>query len=191
MPPGILRIRPWTLTEYYRLGELGFFDGERVELINGRIVRMAAISNFYAAAADLTADALRATFGGGYWVRTQAPLDLTPTSSPQPDVAVVRGSPRKAAVANPTTALLVVEVSDSTLRSDRGGKARLYARAGILDYWIVNLVDRQLEVFRGLQPDSARPKRITYGQITILTPADTVTPLAAPGAKIVVSDLLP
>jgi Uma2 family endonuclease len=191
MPRSEPGLRRWTLKEYYRLGELGFFDGQRVELINGKIIQMAPIKNFHVAATDLTAEALRAAFGAGYWVRTQAPLDLTPTSSPEPDVAVVRGSPRGSGSANPTTASLVVEVSDSTLHADRGRKARLYARAAVGEYWIVNLVDRQLEVFRDPKPDPTHPGRAAYGQLLTLAPTDTVTPRAAPGAKIKVADLLP
>jgi Uma2 family endonuclease len=185
------RIRRWTRDEYYRLGELGFFQQQRVELINGKIIEMAPVRNFHVAATDLTVDALKAAFGPGYWVRNQGPLDLTATSSPQPDVAVVRGPRKGCSAANPTTALLVVEVSDVTLRIDRGVKARLYARAGIKDYWIVNLVDRQLEVYRSPGRDPALPKRTIYTKTMILTPGDHVTSLAAPKAKIAVDDLLP
>jgi Uma2 family endonuclease len=191
MPKTAPRLRPWTLDEYYRLGELGFFQKQRVELINGKIIEMAPVRNFHVAATDMTVDALKAAFGPGYWVRNQGPLDLSATSSPQPDVAVVRGSPKKCSAANPTTALLVVEVSEATLRIDRGTKARLYARAGIKDYWIVNLVDRQLEVYRSPGPDPARPKRVIYTKKTILIPGDHASPLAAPKAKVAVDDLLP
>lgn len=76
------------------------------------------------------------------------PLNLTPVSQPEPDIAVVKGSARDYAVAHPTTALLVVEVAESTLAFDRGEKASLYAGAGISEYWVLNLVARRLEVSR-------------------------------------------
>jgi Uma2 family endonuclease len=181
--------RRWTRAEYYRLADLGFFTGQRVELIGGRVVKMPPMKNAHVIGVSLAEDALRAAFGAGHWVRTQAPLNLTRTSAPEPDVAVVAGRPRDY-TDHPTTALLVVEVSDTTLAHDRR-KARLYARAGIADYWILNLVAGQLEVHRQPQADPARRRRFTYGSRTILTAGDVIAPLAAPQASILVADLLP
>ncbi len=119
-----------------------------------------------------------------------APLDLTLSSEPIPDVFVVPGKPRDY-TAHPTTALLIVEVSDSTLSHDRNRKGSLYAAALIQDYWIVNLVDRQLEVYRVPVPDAAGVFGFTCSQRTILAPGATVSPLALPQAQIAVTDLLP
>jgi Uma2 family endonuclease len=93
--------------------------------------------------------------------------------------------------AHPTTALFIVEISDTTLSHDRNRKGSLYAAARIQDYWIVNLVDRQLEVYRDPVPDPAQPFGMSYSQRTILAPGDTVSPLALPQAQIAVADLFP
>jgi Uma2 family endonuclease len=185
------KTRLWTKEEFYQLLDLGFFQDERVELVEGEIVEMSAQKNFHIAAISLVADALRAIFSQGYWVRVQGSLDLSPHSVLDPDVAVVTGSPRGCSAANPTSALLVVEVSETSLSHDRGPKASLYARAGIADYWVVNLVDRQLEVFRNPVPDSQQRYGHGYADVTILMPADSITPLAAPLGRVSVADLLP
>jgi Uma2 family endonuclease len=190
---GLTEPRPyrWTRDEYLRLCEEGWFHGRRVQLIGGEIVEMAAQYDLHAAGIDLTADALRAAFGPGFWVRRQYTLDLSPHGVPDPDVAVIPGGLRGAGRTIPTTALLVAEVSDSSLSYDRSTKASLYAAAGIADYWIVNLVQRQLEVYRDPVADAAQPFGFRYGQRTILDPADRVAPLAAPQASVAVADLLP
>jgi Uma2 family endonuclease len=182
----------WTREDYYRLCEAEWFQGRRVQLIGGEIIEMPAQKNWHAMAITLTEDALRAAFGPGHWVRVQMSLDLSPHSVPDPDLAVVPGTPRSYRTAsNPTTALLIVEVSESTLPYDRSAKASLYAAAGLADYWIVNLVQRQLEVHRDPVADGAQPYGFRYASRSILDPADVVTPLAAPQARITVADLLP
>jgi Uma2 family endonuclease len=181
----------WTREQYYHLLDLGVFQGRRVELIEGEIVEMPAQKNFHLAAICLGADALRTAFGPGFWVRAQGSLDLTPLSVPDPDLAVVQGSPRHAGPNNPRTALLVAEVSDTTLSYDRQSKGSLYAAAGIAVYWIINLVDRQLEVYRNPVPDSNQRYGFRYADQTILNLSDYVTPLAAPQVRIAVADLLP
>ena len=90
----------------------------------------------------------------------------------------------------PTTALLVVEVSDSSLARDRAIKGSLYAAGGVADYWIVNLVQRQLEVYRDPIADPAAFFGAHYATRVILIPGDHVVPLAAPSVKILVADLL-
>jgi Uma2 family endonuclease len=87
--------------------------------------------------------------------------------------------------------LLGVEVSDTTLAIDRGRKAGIYARAGLADYWIVNLVDRQVEVHRKPEADATSPYGYRYTEITICLARESVTPLAAPQVKIPVASLLP
>src|SRR5579885_182049 len=190
MPRSKPRTRRLTRAEFYRMADLGFFRNRRVELINGAIVEMPVMKNPHAVAIALTEDALRKAFGPGFWVRTQMPVALGKWSEPEPDVAVVPGSPRDYSD-HPTTALLVAEISDTTLSYDRNRKARLYARAGIPEYWIVNLVQNQLEVRRDPQPDPANPRRFRYTQTIILKAGDTIAPLAAPQALVAVADLLP
>jgi Uma2 family endonuclease len=181
----------WTREEFYRLLGWGCFDGRRVELLDGEIMEMAAQTNLHLAALTLVADALRPAFGPGYWVRVQGTLDLSPHSVPDPDVAVVEGDPRRPSPDNPTFALLIVEVSNTTLDYDRGRKLDVYAAASIADYWIVNLVDGHLEVYRNPAPDPARSLGFGYAAAATLKPGATVAPLAAPQAVIAVADLFP
>jgi Uma2 family endonuclease len=125
-------------------------------------------------------------------VRTRVSLDLSPHSVPEADLAVVPGAPRSYVGANvPTSALLLVGVSESTLSYDRNTKDSLYAASGIADYWIVNLVDRQVEVYRGPTADPAAPFGFRYAGDTDLRRGDVVSPLALPGATVAVADLLP
>jgi Uma2 family endonuclease len=172
------------------MSELGWFDDKRVELIDGEIIEMPVQKAPHSMAILLARGALEAAFGPGHVVRTQAPLDLDPSSEPEPDVAVVPGSVRDY-VAHPKTALLVVEVSETTLWLDRTRKAPLYARAGLAEFWIVNLVDRQLEVHRDPVADAAQPLGFRYASVSVLGPPDFVCPLAAPAARVAVADLLP
>jgi Uma2 family endonuclease len=117
------------------------------------------------------------------------PLNLSPHSEPLPGLAVVPGRARDYSD-HPTTALLV-EVIDTTLSIDRGRKLSLYARSGLADYWIVNLVDGQLEVYRSPAPDPSQLHGFRYASRTVLDPGDVVSPLAMPTASVAVVDLLP
>jgi len=174
----------WTRDEYYRMGEAGLFTDQRVELIDGEILTMSPMKAAHAAGVQLTASVLTTVFGVGYCVRVQLPLFLADDSEPEPDIAVVSGSPRDYAIEHPRTALLVIEVSESTLAFDRGRKSELYAEAGVDEYWVVNLIDRCLEVFR-------EPAGNTYQSKAKHAPDDSVCPLAMPGQSIRVADLLP
>jgi Uma2 family endonuclease len=180
------------LAEFYRLVDLGFFNQSPVELIDGEIVPMAAQSNLHALACELTRTALASAFGPGHWVRVQMPLDFTPRSSPDPDVAVIVGDPRTHNTRdNPRSALLVVEVADTSLSYDRHTKANLYAAGGVSDYWIINLVDGRVEVRRSPVADPAEEFGHCYTTLTILRPGDSAIPLALPGKAITVAELLP
>jgi Uma2 family endonuclease len=180
----------WTRAEFTRMGELGWFHDQQVELIDGEIIDMPPPGNAHCISNDRAAERLRDLFRAGYWVRMQMPLNLGPHSEPLPDVAVVEGA-RDSFVDHPTTAVLIVEVSDSTLAYDRRHKASLYARAGIADYWIINLPDHQLEVRRNPVPDSSQPHGFAYADETVYSAADQVAPLVLPRAFISVADLLP
>lgn len=164
------------------VGILG--PGDRVELLEGEIVEMSPEKSRHAAAVDLTAETLRRAFADGFTIRVQHPLALSEISEPEPDVAVVVGSPRDYAAAHPTTALLLVEVADTSLDYDRRRKTIVYARAGIDEYWILNLVDLRLEVYR-------QPSESGYLSHQVLGREATVSPLAAPHAVVRVADLLP
>ena len=185
------RTRIWTRDEFHRMTDLGFFAGQRAELLEGEILVFRPQKPAHFVATDQVADLLRRHFARGFHVRMQGPLDLGPHSEPEPDVAVVKGSRSAYRTRHPRIAVLVVEVSDATLLNDRNRKASLYARAGIADYWIVNLVDRQLEIYRQPQPDPTRPYGHGYGATTILGVKRSVSPLAAPKVSLAVADLLP
>jgi Uma2 family endonuclease len=190
---GELHPRKWSRDEYVQMSESGWFADCKVHLIGGEVIEMAASQyDPHDAGVTLTVDALRQAFGTGYWVRTQASLDLDPHGVPDPDVAVILGSPRGARPRHmPTTALLVVEISDSTLREDRTTLASLYAAGDITDYWIVNLVQRQLEVYRNPVADPSAQFGGSYADRTILDPGQFASPLALPQARVAVDDLLP
>jgi Uma2 family endonuclease len=180
----------WTREEFYRLADLGCFDNRRVELIEGEIIEMPVPKPAHVTSLSLTEEVLRNVFGGGFWVRIQSPLNLGTMSDAEPDLAVVPGRPRDY-TEHPTSALLVVEVSQTTLAYNRGRMGSMYAAAGIQDYWIVNIIDRQLEVFRDPVPDPNEASGFRYNSRTDFTPTQTATPLAAPAATVRVADLLP
>jgi Uma2 family endonuclease len=182
--------KQWTRAEYHQMADLGWFQGQRVELIAGEVVVMNAQRFGHYAAIDRTVEALERAFGRGHWVRAQAPLVLDSLSEPEPDVSVVAGT-RDDYTDHPTTAVLVVEVSDTTLNHDRTRKAGLYARAGIADYWIVNLVDGVVEVRRTPVVDDAASHGSHYADLRILEPTDSISPLATPASLVVAADLLP
>jgi Uma2 family endonuclease len=186
----------WTSEDYYKLFELGFFAGRRVQLINGEIIEMAAMNGPHATALSRTGKVLQKVFeygsaAGAYTVRYQLPLSLPNNSEPEPDVAVVAGNDDDYQNAHPSTAALVVEISDSTLRPDQSAKVALYAAAGIGEYWIVNLKERQLEVRRQPTARAENEAEHFYAQLQIVQEDESIAPLAAPDASIAVSALLP
>ena len=183
--------RRWRRTEYDRLVDLGMFIGERLELLDGLLVVGEPQGSPHAAIVMHVGQVLTSTFGGGWHARLQAPLALDDDSEPEPDVAIVTGAARDYLTAHPSRAALIVEVAESSLRLDRRFKAALYARAGLPEYWIVNLVDRALEVHREPEPSADAAFGARYRTVEILRPPATVTPLAAPAAVIPVADLLP
>lgn len=180
-----VRTHRWTRDAYERLGEEGMIaPDERVELIDGELINMAPQSSLHYTAIRNVETALRQIFGGGFELRVQGPLALSDIDEPEPDVAVVEGSIDDYRDAHPTTAVLVVEVADSSLEFDRTKKAAVYARAEISDYWIVNLVDAQVEVYR--DPDGEM-----FGWKRTFRAGDSVSPQAHAEASIAVDDLLP
>lgn len=187
--PGLHR---WTRHEYERLIDHGFLDeDDPIELVDGLLLVKEPQASAHRTAVLLVAKALERAFGDGWFVQTQSPIILGHRSEPEPDVCVVRGSPRDYVDAHPRLPALVVEVVQSGLGIARGRKAAAYARAGIADYWILNLVDHVLEVHR----EPARPgpalRHRRYVSIDTLDAAATIAPLAAPSAGVRVVDLLP
>ena len=184
-------LRRFKRVEYERLAECGFFHPtERLELIDGLMLVREPQNSPHATGVMLALEALRAAFGAGWVVRPQLPIALDEDSEPEPDLVVVPGHTRDFSRAHPASVVLVVEVADSSLAFDRGDKASLYARAGVADYWIVNLIDRVVEVHRDPRPADAR-YGWHYGSVRLARPGDSVTPLALPSAALPVADLLP
>ena len=182
----------WTRHEYERLIDHGFLDeDDPIELLDGLLLVKEPQHSPHRTAVLLVAKAVERAFGEGWFVQTHSPIVLDDRSEPEPDVCVVRGSPRDYVDSHPTRPTLIVEVAQSGLRIARGRKAVVYARARIADYWIVNLVDRVLEVHR--EPARPGPARRHWGYAVIETlgPDATIAPLGAPAARIRVTDLLP
>lgn len=191
MPIAATKARRWDYEEYTRLADLGFFRGQNVELIGGRIIQMAPQRDLHAAALELGRRALERGFGPNFWVRQQLPLHMGKWSGPEPDLAVVSGGPRDyIGTGHPTSALLIVEISDTTLRYDRRIKASIYAKYNIADYWIVNLIDRQVEVWRNPVPDPRHRFGYRYASPIILRPGESMQPLTM-SVSISVDDVLP
>jgi len=176
-----LTVRRWKRAEYDRLVELGAFDGDPVELIAGQLAVAEPQRPYHASAVGSTDYALRAVLPPGWIVRTQSPVWL----DDEP------GLPADYRLAHPGRPVLTIEVAESSLAFDRDVKGSLYARAGIQDYWILNLVDRVLEVYRDPVPDAAAPYAWRYQTVTVAIPPAVVTPLAFSAMRIAVADLLP
>jgi Uma2 family endonuclease len=177
---------------YDRLVETGIFGPEdRIELLDGLLVVREPQGGRHATAVGLVRVALDKAFGPAYHLREEKPIALDERSEPEPDVAVVPGRLRDYRTAHPSRPVLVVEVAETSLALDRLRKGALYARAGIADYWVVNLLDEVLEVYRA--PVRARSSREAwkYGSVRRLGRHAVVTPLAAPRARIRVAALLP
>ena len=185
MEPAATNRYRWSRAAYDRAAEAGVFNPDaRLELIDGELLVMTPQGSRHATACALAADALRAAFGAGYYVRMQLPLAAGDDSEPEPDVAVVEGGIRDYLDAHPANAVLVVEVSDASLDHDRTAKQRLYARCGVPEYWIVALPDARLETYRDPAADG-------YRTVAIRRSGQTATPLARPGAAVAIDDLLP
>jgi Uma2 family endonuclease len=180
-----VRTKLWTREEYDRLVAAGAFHPmARLQLVQGEIVEMAPQSAGHATSVRRLQKALERVFGDGYEIRPQLPLALSDDSEPEPDIAVVEGSLEDFRQQHPTRAVLVAEIADSTLRFDKGRKRTMYAAAGVPDYWVLNLADGVLEVYR-------EPRGSAYDTAQRLGPDDRVAPLAAPGRQLLVADLLP
>ena len=187
-----VRTRRWTRAEYERLIDIGvFLQGEPLELLGGELIVSEPQGSAHYTAIGLVEDALRAALGPGWLVRSQGPIELDDESEPEPDIAVMRGDRRSYSHRHPSRPALVLEVAESSLAFDREHKGSLYARARLDDYWIVNLVDRVVEIYRRPVPDTSAPFGCRYASKEVLSAESSVELLEVPGARILVSDLLP
>jgi Uma2 family endonuclease len=186
-----LTVRRWTRVEYDRLVGLGAFEREPLELVGGQLIVGEPQSPYHASAIRAVDRALRAVLPPGWLVSSQLPVSLDDESEPEPDVVVVPGRPSDYRDAHPDRPVLVVEVAESSLRFDRLRKGSLYARAGLGDYWIVNLVDRVLEVYRDPGPEPSAPYGWAYRSVVTLAAPAVAVPVGLGGVRVAVADLLP
>jgi Uma2 family endonuclease len=184
-------LRRWTRADYERVVSLGVFENEHLELIGGDLIVAEPIGPYHVTSLGKTGEALRAALPNGWIIRGQSPIALDDESEPEPDLAVVRGTWEDFRDAHPSRPALLIEIAESSLLFDRNQKGSAYARAGLSDYWIVNLVDRVLEVYRDPVPDPSARYEWRYASVRTLTESETAVPLALPTLHIAVADLLP
>lgn len=186
------RTKRWTRLEYERLIDLGAFrPGDHIELVGGDLVVCEPQGSPHMTGIRMAEEALRQAFAVGWEVRSQAPVALDDESEPEPDVLVAAGSLHDYRRGHPAQPVLLVEVAETSLESDRQQKGSLYARAQVPEYWIINLVDGLLEVYRDPIADPDAPFAWRYGSTSRLGAGDFISPLAAPQARVAVADLLP
>lgn len=186
-------LRRFTLDEYHSLIEAGFFDeDERVELLEGVLVSTSPIYPPHANAVDLLLLIFSSLLTqGGIRLRVQAPISIVDSESePEPDLILLKdmGAAFAERHPGPSEVFLLVEVAESSLSIDRSKKGALYAQAGIPEYWIWNLVDDVLEVYR--DPRSPSSGEALYQTKLTLSQGMTVAPLAFPDFHVAVDELL-
>lgn len=181
----------WTCDAFHDLCSTGVFSGRRAMLIDGVIITMALPNPPHNTSLNLAQDLLRGIFTTGYHVRNQQAFDVGMNNDPGPDLAVVPGSIRDYSNRQATSAVLIVEVSDTTLFMDTTTKAELYATAGVQDYWVIDVENRLLLVFRDPVPLPTGLGATAYRTHFTLGPTDIISPLAAPNSSITVADMLP
>ena len=181
-----------TVEQYHAMAREGILtDDDPVELLEGWLVPKMVRNPPHDTALELAVEMIRPCLPGGWRIRVQSAITLS-DSEPEPDVAVVRGPLRSHTNRHPGPADvgLLVEVADSSLAQDRNEKGRVYARAGIIAYWIVNLVDNQVEVYTAPSGPVAAP---AYGQRQDYQPGSLVPVVIGgqPVGQVAVTDLLP
>ena len=158
-----LSLKRWTVDDYHRMIAIGLLTpDDRVELLDGQIVKMMPQDPPHASTIDESTDYLKTLFAGKAKVRAQLPITLTPDSEPEPDIAIVKIDPQRYRDRHPAPAdvFLLIEIADSTLKHDRTHKSKIYARAGILEYWVVDINQRQVIVFRTPQVDGYQSEQV-------------------------------
>lgn len=189
--------RKWTREEYYKAAEAGIFkEDERLELIRGEVYQKVSPRNRpHVLSVMLSSRVLSETFGTDYHVQQESPVVVSgeADTEPEPDLAVVSGSIMDYQSDHPLTdqIVLIMEVSDSTYRTDSRFKASFYASVGIPDYWVLNLNKRELEVRREPLPDPKARFGASYGETHVYKEGESVSPLSAPVKGVAVRDLLP
>lgn len=176
------RLRPLRRNEYDRLVEDGLFADERIELLEGVLVEMTPSGATHADVVGRLTMILAPALVGRAMVRVQSPLAISDESEPEPDLAVVAVSDYQRE--HPRRAVLVVEVAEASLRKDLGVKATAYARAGVEEYWVVDLSTRTFHLHTDPTADG-------YTRVTTVGPGEILHPRAFPELAVVVDDVLP
>jgi Uma2 family endonuclease len=181
-------LKRWTVQDYHRMSEVGILPpGERTELLSGQITLMAAKGTPHVTALRLLATTLDSLLANkAVLVITQDPIQLDDFSEPEPDLAIVQGTIQDYVEHHPRPdqVYLVVEVADSTLKQDCEVKDKLYAQAGITDYWVLDLNNRQLHIYR-------EPTTTGYTRHLILTEPNQASPSAFPELTLSLTQILP
>ena len=170
----------WTIEAYHRAVDLGFLkEDDRIELLRGELYEKLPQNPPHYYALLVIAKSLDRSFGSRFNTRIQGPITLPDHSEPEPDVVVVRGSISKFAEQHPgpTDIALIVEISDTTLRTDVGLKASIYSEAGISEYSVVNIPQRRIESYR--EPTSDEDGNWIYRLISVYRERETIQPLAS------------
>jgi Uma2 family endonuclease len=175
-------VRPLRRSEYDRLVDLGVFQEERLELLEGRLVEMSPQGNAHAYSIRRLDRLLQRALGDRAEVQIQGPIAASDLSEPEPDVAVLE--PGDYLDERPQSAHLIVEVADTSRAKDLGLKARLYAHMQVPDYWVIDLERRQLVVHR-------QPQHDRYGEVRTLAESEELTLARFPDVRIRLSEVLP
>jgi len=184
-PPPVQRYK-FSVEDYYRMGAAGVFEGKgRVELVDGDVIAMSPMGSRHSGCVRATRDLLIAAFGPRALVFDHSPVRLGDDSEPEPDVAVVcpKAGEYRGSHSRPDDVFLLVEVMETSATYDRGVKLGLYARAGVPEVWLVDLVREALEVYR-------RPKDGGYTEARVAARGESVAPEVVPDAALSVDDIL-
>jgi len=180
-------LRPWTVDEYYQMAKTGILQpDEKVELIAGQIIRnMTPQGSFHAAAITRTNRLLNQPVQPRFLVRSQLPIQLDNRSEPEPDLALVKSDPLDYDDRHPKAedVYLIIEIADSTLKTDLTLKKQVYTEAKIPDYWVLDLAKRQLYVYR-------QPTEEGYQQEQILSERQSIAPLFFPDFQVKIREML-
>lgn len=175
------RLRPLRRVEYDWMVGQGFFSQERVELLDGFIVEMSPQGTRHAGAVRRLTHLLIKALGDRAYVRIQLPFAASDVSEPEPDVAVV--PPGDEDAAHPSSAFLIIEVADSSLKRDQLVKTRIYAGTAVPEYWVVDVANDTIEI-------RTTPRDRAYGAVRVARPGETIRLQAFPDVEIAVSDVL-
>ena len=182
----LAEVRPITVWEYHQMAEAGILQPqERVELIRGQLIQMAAKGTAHSSATTRTGQVLGKLLGEQVTIRLQEPIRLNDFSEPEPDIAVVQADALDYADHHPIVAEIywVIEVASSSLQQDCEFKSQLYAEAGIPEYWVLDVIDRVLHIFR-------EPTQTGY-QSQVILPEDAIVAPLQFEVQIPVREMLP